>query len=70
MKDIILNVNGMSCSGCENRIKNALLNIDGVKKVKADHKKCIVKVKLEDNISNNLIEEKIIDLGYVIKKEE
>lgn len=30
MKEIIINVEGMACEGCENRIQNAVNNIDGV----------------------------------------
>ena len=30
MKEIILNVEGMACEGCENRIQNSLKNIEGI----------------------------------------
>ena len=30
MKEIVLNVKGMMCGGCENRVKNALSTIEGV----------------------------------------
>ena len=33
MKDILLHVEGMECTGCENRIQNALKDRDGVKEV-------------------------------------
>lgn len=29
MKEIVLKVEGMMCSRCENRVKNSLKNIDG-----------------------------------------
>ena len=44
MEKINLKVNGMVCTGCENRVKNALMNIEGVKKVSADHKKNLVTI--------------------------
>ena len=37
MKETNLIVNGMVCGGCENRVKNAIKNIEGVEKVTADH---------------------------------
>ncbi len=47
MEKIILKVNGMVCNGCENRVENAFMNIDGVVKVNANHKKSIVTVTLK-----------------------
>ena len=38
MKEKIFYVDGMMCEGCENRVKNALKNIEEVKDVTADHK--------------------------------
>ena len=68
MKEIILNVEGMSCEGCENRIKNALGNIEGVKDVKADFKTGIVKVNSNENVTKESLEETIIDIGFEVKK--
>lgn len=33
MKELRLKINGMMCGGCENRVKNALSEIDGVENV-------------------------------------
>ena len=67
MKEIILNVEGMMCSGCENRVKNAVSKIDGVTDVKPNHEINTVEVKGEDNLSIELVKEKITDLGYEVK---
>ncbi len=69
MEKINLKVNGMVCTGCENRVKNALMNIEGVKKVSADHKKNLVTITLKEQIEQNLIEKGIENLGYEIVKE-
>ncbi len=69
MKNIELKVNGMVCSGCENRVKNALLGIDGVKKVNASHKKNLVTITLKEDIDKSLLEKTIENLGYEITKE-
>lgn len=38
MSELKLNVKGMMCTGCENRIKNAIGEIKGIKSVDANHK--------------------------------
>ena len=50
MRETIINVKGMVCGGCENRIKNALEEIKGVEKVEADYKTGIVKILANENI--------------------
>ena len=66
MKEIILKVNGMMCEGCENRVKNALGNIDGVESVIADHTTGKVCVTTNDNVSKELIQETLEDFGYEV----
>ena len=36
--EVVLNVEGMTCGGCENAIKSALLECDGVKDAEVNHK--------------------------------
>ncbi len=60
MKELKLNVKGMSCIGCENRIKNAVSEIKGVKGVSASHKTGEVDIALKkditEEIKNSIIE--------------
>ena len=70
MEEIIINVKGMACTGCENRVKNALLDLDGVESVNADHIKGEVSVKLNGDVDKLAIEEKIEDLGFDVIKED
>jgi Cu2+-exporting ATPase len=51
LKKIELNISGMHCPHCEMRIKKALEAVEGVKSAKADHKKGIVSVEIEENVS-------------------
>ncbi len=67
MNKIELTVNGMSCEGCESRIEASLQKIDGIKKVKASHKKSKVTITLEKDIDKNLITSAIEELGYTVK---
>ena len=57
MKEINLKVEGMMCTGCENRIQNAVKNMNGIKSVKADHTTGTVKIEAEDGIEESKIEE-------------
>ena len=68
MKEIIINVKGMVCGGCENRVKNALGEIEGVEKVEADYKTGIVKILANENIEKKVMEDVIEDIGFEIKK--
>ena len=47
MEKVIVKVKGMSCTGCENRIKNALSDIEGIKKVDANHKSVLLPKKCQ-----------------------
>ncbi len=69
MKETILTVNGMMCGGCENRVKNAIQNIEGVENVTADHTSGKVVVTSNDNVSKETIEETLQDIGYEVVKE-
>lgn len=67
MKETIINVEGMVCGGCENRVKNALLTIDGIESVEANHETGIVKVTSKDDILESGMKEKIKDIGFDVK---
>ena len=70
MKETIIKVKGMVCNGCENRVQNALKNIEGVKEVKADHKQGIATVTANEEVSRTVMEEKIEDIGFEVVKED
>ena len=66
MKEITIKVNGMVCGGCENRVKNAVSNIEGVEEVTADHELGVVTVKANENVSEEVIKNKIDDIGFEV----
>lgn len=66
MKEVILKVQGMACEGCENRIQNALKNMEGIEKVVANHKEGKVIVTANEALID-IIKEKIEDLGFDVK---
>ena len=69
MRETIINVKGMVCGRCENRIKNALEEIKGVEKVEADYKTGIVKILANENIERKAMEDTIEDIGFEVVKE-
>lgn len=69
MREISFFLEGMMCEGCENRVKNALSAINGVKEVEADFKTGQVRVKAQENVALDMLEEKIDDIGFEVVKE-
>ena len=70
MKETNLIVNGMMCGGCENRIKNAIKNIEGVENVTADYNTGKVIVISNNEVSEEIIKEKLEDIGYEVVRED
>lgn len=68
MEEMKLNVSGMVCGGCEKRVVNAVSTIDGVKEVIANYNEGTVIVKLDKKISEDIIKEKIEDLGFEVEE--
>lgn len=67
MKELIIKVEGMVCSGCESRVQNVVTQIEGVEKVIANHKDGIVTITLNQEINEEIIKEKIEDIGFKVK---
>jgi len=66
MQEIKIEVEGMMCSGCENRIKNALQTIEGVEEVDANHNTGVVTIKTnQENIKSN-VKNKIEEIGFTV----
>lgn len=68
MKEVILNVEGMACGGCEKRINNALMEIEGVTEVTANHIQKKVIIKMKENVDLAEIKEMISELGFEVKE--
>lgn len=69
MKETIIKVDGMVCNGCENRVQNALKTIEGVENVVANHINGTVTVTVKNEIAENVIKEKIEDIGFKVKED-
>lgn len=70
MKEVKLAVDGIECTGCENRIVNSLNMVDGIQEVIASHIDGTVVVKMDDAVDINSIKKHIDDLGFEVREEE
>ncbi len=68
MKNIELNIEGMKCEGCVNRIKNVLSTMKGIDSfdVSLEDKKLTLSVKKEKTVDEVI--KKIEALGFSISK--
>ena len=60
------NVLNMHCTGCENRIKNSLKMLKGVKEVEANYKTGEVIVTLKNDKLKEDIKKLLIDLEFEV----
>lgn len=61
----MIKVSGMNCINCEKKVKNALKNL-GLKRVKIELSTGVISFKNKKNIPQEVIEEKIKELGYEV----
>ena len=67
MEQIELNVSGMTCGACEQRIEKALTRIDGVVQSAADHRAARVRVMFDPaRTSESALRSCIERAGYSI----
>ena len=67
---VTLNVEGMTCDGCENAIKAGVESLDGIAEVESSFEEGWTKVKYDKALSSvEDIEGKITDAGYTVKGE-
>lgn len=62
----IINVDGMKCNNCANRIINELIKLPKVKKVTANLKRKTITIKSSEALDEKVIKKEIEKLGYTI----
>lgn len=67
MKKLYIRIEGMTCSHCEETIRKALLQNDGIKEVTYDHK--VAEITYEGTIDKDTLKDQIQSAGYYTKKE-
>lgn len=60
----------LKCSGCEKTIKNKLSEIEGIESVVVNHEEDSVTVNYDENVTREMITEKLHSLGYPEATEE
>ena len=69
--ETVLNVEGMTCEGCENAIKAGLETLEGVQEVESSHEEGWTRVKYDTTvITLEEISQKIGETGYTVAGEK
>ncbi len=63
---ITLKVNGIECSGCENRIQKSLAELAEISSVKASHETKTVELITTENIDIDKIKDRLDTLGFEV----
>ena len=63
MEQYEFTVEGMSCTGCEERVTKAVKHVEGVRRVDADHETGTVAITADDGAEDD-IRQAIHDAGY------
>lgn len=68
MQKIILDVEGMSCSHCENRVKNAVDALSGVSSVDVSLSEKTVSIEFDPSaVTEKQVKDAIEEQGYEVK---
>lgn len=69
--EVVLDVEGMTCDGCENAIKAGVETLEGIASVESSWEEGWTKVKFDKNLASVTdIEGKITETGYEVKGEQ
>lgn len=70
MERIVLQVSGMTCTGCEERIGTVLRRVDGVRGVIADHVRGRVESRIDPDVTDRrALAERIETAGFQVVEE-
>lgn len=61
-----LQVEGMSCQHCAAKVETALTALEQVKSAAVNLKKKTVKIKLQEEVSDELLKKAVEDAGYEV----
>ena len=59
-------IEGMKCSGCANRVNNALKGIKGIKKVNVNLEEKYADIVYKKDIDNEVLTSTITELGFKV----
>lgn len=65
--NVTLKVEGMSCTGCEQRLGTALRRVEGVSEATADHRTGELNVRYDAEVTDReALEERVVMAGYEV----
>jgi copper chaperone len=65
METVVLQVSGMTCTGCEQRLGTVLRRVEGVREVRADHTTGRVDVRAGPELADrSVLGERIENAGF------
>ncbi len=67
MKTLSIEIEGMNCGGCVNKISNHFQNIDGISEMEVNLEGQKVTIVGNDDVSNMRVRNDLIDLGFSVK---
>lgn len=67
MKEAIVNIKGMSCRSCVNKIETSVLQVNGVEEARVDFPNKQLHVKYDENeVTIQQLKEVVVNKGYVV----
>lgn len=64
MITVTLQVEGMTCGGCEQSVRNAVEQVPGVSEAAADHRAGVVSVRMLESADIVAVRGAILDAGF------
>ena len=65
--NVTLKVEGMTCTGCEQRLGTALRRLEGVSEATADHRTGELTIRYDpETTSREALEERVVTAGYEV----
>jgi copper chaperone len=69
--EVILDVQGMTCEGCENAVKAGVGSLEGIEEVEASHVEAFTRIRFDKSVTSvEEISAKITETGYKVVGEK
>ncbi|WP_292680185.1 cation transporter [Microbacterium sp. SCN 69-37] len=69
--NVTLKIEGMTCTGCEQRLGTALRRLEGVSEARADHRTGELTIRYDpDATDREALEERVVVAGYEVADTE
>lgn len=69
-EQMVLKVQGMTCTGCEQRLAAAVQRVEGVRSAAADHTTGVMRVELGPEADAEAVAARVAEAGYTVTGQE